>query len=379
MDANNSLRLLIFLLIYVVAIIYCLRKLPEATGALYANPILIAIAIYPVVTLMWSVDFGTTLRRSVAHALTVGLCIFYYIYFDPKKFLRMSSRIFLVGGIFSILYTIIFPGAAIHDCCGLEGSLKGIYGHKNDLGRISVIAVICAIYAPPSVKRPNLSRFSLLGVSILLLLGSQSTTNILTFLLVIGFSVFLKIVSTRKLSGGLRVTSILIVAAAIMFAATSGLGMILEFFGKDATFSGRTTLWAALHEILQQNYTYLGAGYGAFFTTQGAGLDLTSYIEYWFKVPTHAHNGYWDARVNLGIPGLVILFIGMAIYLNRNLTFLKRGNLALGAPAFCYLLLFSINNYTESETFQNGDYPWMLFLTFLLFLGKQFSLTHSKI
>ncbi|MEP3032882.1 MAG: O-antigen ligase family protein [Pseudoruegeria sp.] len=377
LDASNPIRLLLFLAIYTTATLFCLRKIPYTAGTFYENPILLTIAIYPLLTLLWSVDPGITFRRSLAHTLTIILCVYYFIYLTPENFLRMSSRILLVAGIFSIFYTLFFPSVAVHNCCGLEGSFKGIFGHKNDLGRISVIAIICAIYAPPSIKYPHWSCSLTLGVYLILLLGSQSTTNILTSLLVIGFAVFLKFIASSKLSETLRVMSTILVASIIIFAVTLGLGTVLELFGKDTTFSGRTTLWSALSEILRQKYTYLGAGYGAFFTNQGAGLDLTTYIAYWYKIPTHAHNGYWDARVNIGIPGLVILFIALAIYLIRALKCLNNRRISIGAPAICYFLLFSINNYTESETFQNGDYPWVIFITILLYLGKRSTLSYG--
>jgi len=149
------------------------------------------------------------------------------------------------------------------------------------------------------------------------------------------------------------------------------MGIVLEAAGKDATFSGRTTLWAALAEVLAHKYTYLGAGYGAFFTEQGAAGVLSGYIKYWFKVPVHAHNGYWDARVNLGIPGVALLFALMIGYFVRALKKLITKPDPFSAAAFCYFLLFAINNFTESETFQNGDYPWLMFLVVYIMLGRQ--------
>ncbi len=307
----------------------------------------------------------------MAHFLTIGLCVFYFQYYGGRAFLRLISAVLLVGGVASILYTVALPRMAIHDCCGLEGSWKGIYGHKNDLGRVAVIAIICALYAPASRSYPNVSKCASLSIYGLLLLLSQSTTNIFTCLLILGFAPFLNILTKSRMEAWIKVSVILFAASVIVFAVTYGMGMLLEAAGKDATFSGRTTLWAALSEILAQKFTYLGAGYGAFFTEGGGANDLSAALRYWFKVPVHAHNGYWDTRVNLGMPGMAILILLMLGYLARSVRKLVTQSDPFYSATFCYFLLFAINNFTESETFQNGDYPWLTFLVLYMALGRR--------
>jgi O-antigen ligase len=167
----------------------------------------------------------------------------------------------------------------------------------------------------------------------------------------------------RRFTPGVRLlfASLLVVAA--IGIASQGAGLALELLGRDFSFTGRTTLWRAVWDVVETRFPVLGAGYGAFFTPSGAVPDLAPHLTHWGGVPNHAHSGFLDTLANLGWPGVAILGLLMLSSLCRVLDILLRRQASrvwIGVLAF--QVLFLINNFSESSAFRHADPIWILFL-----------------
>jgi O-antigen ligase len=123
-----------------------------------------------------------------------------------------------------------------------------------------------------------------------------------------------------------------------------GLGldeMLISRLGRDATYTGRTTIWAAVRSVYID--PLLGAGYDSFWLG-----DRLYHIWVTAGYVNQAHNGYLEVYLNLGLIGvflLVGLLISSYVRICRRLTQPQNfGSLAL---AMWTLALFY--NMTEAS------------------------------
>lgn len=141
-------------------------------------------------------------------------------------------------------------------------------------------------------------------------------------------------------------------------------GAILEASGRDATFTGRTGIWATV--LSEPNNFLIGTGYTAFWL--GDRLQRI-----WAHYPRtrllQAHNGYLEVYLNLGMVGLVLL--GGVIWsgLRNARRRLRASDVTNATPddgvfrmfAMAYILAYLAYNVTEA-TFQGLSFLFMIFL-----------------
>ena len=141
--------------------------------------------------------------------------------------------------------------------------------------------------------------------------------------------------------------------------AIANLDSMAGLLGRDSTLTGRTNIWAmALENIAER--PVLGYGYNAFWNV-APGAERINTILHW-KVP-HAHNGFIDLTLQLGIVGLV-LYIGIyfvAIRRALNLANETQEQEAIWPLTFVtFTLLYQV---TESTILAGNTIIWMVFVS----------------
>lgn len=359
-DVNPG-RLANTLLVYAIAGGIAIRRIGATREVLARNPFLLMLFLLPLVSILWSADPSTTLRRAFAHLLTGCLCVYIVGSLSPEEFLRRLTLSFFIGGIASILYTIGSPYNAIHHGGGIGGSWKGVYAHKNELGRICSIALICAYFTAPLTIAQKRIRIATILLFVFLLIMSQSRTNWFIVAAMFGIVPLTNWLRNPRVAPGLRIFAFLLVSGGAVLVITLGADALLAAVGRDATFSGRATLWRGVQAIIDEKYPYLGAGYGAFFTRAGGIYQLTPYLSAWSGIPNHAHNGFLDTRANLGLPGVILLAAFIVVTGKRLITRVMADTDRRVWGAFTALLfLFLINNFSSSVSFKHSDMAWVI-------------------
>lgn len=359
----NPTRMSATLVIYALALALIVLRWGRTKTVLSRNLLVVAAIALPFVSLMWTVDSDTTLRRSLAHVLSGVFCLYIVSTVSFEDLFRRLTLVFLIGAIASFLYVAAAPGMALHVGGYLDGSWRGVYGHKNELGRIASIGIVISLFAVDRNRLEAAIRLSALAASVVLLILSQSITNWLTVAslgAVIPAAYWLR---TTRISSGVRLSVFVLLALVCAGAVVWGAGPVLEALGRDMTFSGRTTLWRGVEAVVATKYPVLGAGYGAFFTPKGGLHDLAPYLSFWSGIPNHAHSGYLNTRANLGWPGLILLGALILVSLYRVVKTLISGDQArVWIGAFAFQFLFLVNGFSESSAFKHTDIAWMLFL-----------------
>lgn len=361
----NPARMTFTLVIYSLALALLLLRWKRTRTLLARNLLVLAVIVLPLVSLIWTVDTETTLRRSLAHVLSGAFCLYICSTVSLEDLFRRLTLVVLIGAIASLLYVAAAPGLALHIGGYLDGSWRGVYGHKNELGRVASIGIIISLFAVDRTRLETGLRLAALAASILLLVLSRSITNwliVASLGLVIAAGYWLR---AAKISVGVRLTVLILLAVVCAGGVAWSASPVLEALGRDLTFSGRTTLWRGVEAVVATKYPVLGAGYGAFFTPKGGLYDLAPYLSFWSGIPNHAHSGYLNTRANLGWPGLVLLAALILTSLYRVLRKLVSGRgERVWVGVFAFQFLFLVNGFSESSAFRHTDIAWMLFLMF---------------
>ncbi len=240
---------------------------------------------------------------------------------------------------------------------------RGLAMHKNVLGQISFISTFVWAFAVsvPSGKR-KLGSWLFLFASVVLLLGSKSSTSLIVLLSLLMMQFYLFIESRlRRLNIGRLVSLALLGCLFILpflfqaFELDSTTGV----FGKDATFTGRTDLWVA---ILDEAKTHLldGCGFGGFWIVENHKV-LRLYEDDAFPcLPNEAHQGYLDILNETGVIGLSLLALMIISYF-KKLAQLKK-------PHFWkwFFIGILLVNLTESTLFRSGSFSgWFFVFSYL--------------
>jgi O-antigen ligase len=151
-------------------------------------------------------------------------------------------------------------------------------------------------------------------------------------------------------------------------------GVLMGRQGEESieSLSNRLPLWRECLDYLIRD-PILGYGYGTFWTPER--VEQVSNNQGW-SVPT-AHNGYLDAALDLGLPGVVLyvsLLIGALFYWHR---LYQRTGQPLYLYALCLLAWLVLTLITESFQFYHPFWP--TFVVYVLIIKAVFGLPRRNI
>lgn len=356
---SNPVVLISALLVYTVAFFLVARRPGAMMGTIIDDWLLMAIFALPVISVAWSVDHGTSARRVVALLMTGIYCVYIARRLSPDEFLRRLLLVLFVGGVLSLVYTVLDPRDAIEHSTINTGSWKGVYGHKAILGRIAAIAVTVSVYVKVKHVWERPMRWATIAIFLFLAIKSQSRASWLMMLGGFGFMFLILVLRNRTLSSGLKLFITLALGLVVLGAVGVEFDKIIAAFGRDDTFSGRTTLWHGAIAVASAEHPILGAGYRAFWTATGAA-GVREYIMGWARLPGHGHNGYLDVWLELGWAGVAlfaIFLLVMAVRLARRV--LRAPDEPAWAAFSIFFFVFILNNASVTVAFKHTDIAWV--------------------
>ncbi|WP_439574512.1 O-antigen ligase family protein [Phreatobacter sp.] len=340
---------------------------PRALLALL-HPAWIAMAIWLPVTVLTSQDFGTSLRRFVLFGLVAAVSAALFLL--PRGRLDLARLLAVVLALvlgFSYAGAVLAPEMAIHQATDilepqLAGDWRGVFAHKNTAGAIFVMGLFMAIY----VARSGLPGTGAVLVLACLVFVALSGAKSSTMLMVITLAVSAFVVSIRFFwIRAIAMLSPLVVLLALGpgTVVNETLARLVAALPVDVTFTGRTDIWEfALEKIAERPLT--GWGFSAFWTLESTRYGAEDLTQWAGKAAAHAHNGYLDAALNLGLPGLALTVLVLILLPMRDFQRARRDG---ADPALSIMLLqiWLFGTYLsvmESFLFMRFDPIWITFL-----------------
>lgn len=321
--------------------------------------VLVGLLIFWVMlSALWSEYWSITLRRGIALVITIGYSYLLVWKYTSLGILKLFGIVFAIILIGSLIVVILLPEHSIMSF-SFENGWKGMFVHKNHLGRFSAYGTLIYIFLIKLSKNfsTKLIYVFFLLLACFLLFMSRSTTGYILFFLSIVMIIIIHAFNSLR-----SVWITLVILFFIFFAFTmnylfQNLDIFTEWFGKDATLSGRTILWQSLVEIGKQKT--FGYGYGAFWlipenTTSQAISSMTRWN------PTHGHNGYLDVWLQLGWPGILMVVSIIIIVFGKLISFhiTEKNETPVWLVSLVFLLII---NFVESNLLIHNNFFTMLF------------------
>lgn len=334
--------------------------------ALYILLILILLICF---SCLWSSFPGNTIRRTIVLLQVTVFAVYFATRFKPQEQLQLLGWTFGLAALGSLILIFIFPEYGVMGM-GKElviggqeiahaGSWRGLYVHKNALGRIMTLGAITTLLLANSSRSYRWLLWLQLGLMLFLVISSESSTAIIVTLTIM---VLVPVLRVLRFKTNLLIilgipTFILLMSSLVIILGSAE--TFTAVFGKDLTFSGRTELWTAvLDEIFQQ--PLLGYGYKGYWR---GFLGPSAVIWAQFPwLPPHSHNALLDISLDLGLLGLLTFLFSFSSFLALSISWIRRSKGFCALFPAIFLVFVFLSNITESSVLQ-PNLLWILYLT----------------
>ncbi|WP_124728320.1 O-antigen ligase family protein [Staphylospora marina] len=322
-------------------------------------------------SVLWSGFEEVTLQKSITLALMTLLGVWIGTHFGLKRLLLVLAVMMAVIMVLSLLAVPLFWDLAI-DHQEHEGAWKGVFVHKNSLGRIMALSflVFSLLQFQYAKTRFNNKLPYAVGLSMALLVLSDSQT---AFLIEVALMVLLGFIWLFWRKPRLFKWAVLLLLVPV---AGVGIWILVDgesFFGllgKDATMTGRTPLWSYAIAMAMRE-PWLGYGYYGFWHgMEGPSNSVWKVIQW---KPPHSHNGFIDLWLDLGLIGVGLFLAGLVKFLIMAVRHVRFNNRWEDAWPLLYGAFMIVSNISESAILTNNfNLFWVLYVaTFTMLAAKQ--------
>lgn len=298
------------------------------------------LTLLAIVSAAWSLDPGWSFRRGLVFSAATFLAYYVGATYSPRRLIALYRLALLIIIGASLAIVALLPGFGRDG-----GDWIGCMYHKNRLGETMVLAFISFVIAPTETL-PRIFRWLVPAAALLLLYKSHAggaTGNVAIVLA--AQVVWLILQQRRKIIAAIVLTGYPLVAIAVLLIRENA-GLLFKLLGKDPTFTGRTPIWRGVIAAIRLR-PLLGYGYLAFWHQKGGTPIYVAELTAW-PAP-HAHEGYLDLMINLGIVGLLIF---LAFFVRSMWLAIAEGRRTGGKEAqwfFSFIILVAVTSFTESQ------------------------------
>lgn len=334
-----------------------------------AGPMWIVMFGFVFLSTLVAVDPGAA-QRAVIFTIIGVLCVIAVLALPPDMDGFSLALVIAATAVLGLSYIglILVPDLAKHTAGEIEsqhaGLWRGIFAHKNVAGPVMASFAFAGIYLIRRGWRKSgvpILAFALLFVAHT---GSKTSTALVPMVILL--------VMVPGLFGLRMLTALLIVAAlAGFFSFTIGtlffppIRELLLQMGADATFTGRTSIWQFGLEKLSET-PWRGYGLESFWEAAVVRqAENPYYLDWDVRGIVHAHNGYLDIAIAMGVPALICAIVVLLVLplVDYVRTLKKRENIFLSDFLMMCLTFSLMNAFLESFFFRRADPVWLIVVT----------------
>jgi exopolysaccharide production protein ExoQ len=361
----DSIASLLQYAIYAIALFLLAARWRSSIRIAFGNPWIWLLPGLVLISFLWSDLPDWSLRKAIATIQTTYFGLYIASRFNLKQQLHLLAWAFGIVVILAILFTLAFPSAAI-EAGANTGAWRGPFTQKNLLARFSVLGSIVFLLLAREDWRYRWLHWSGFGLCVLLIILSTSKTGLLLFLIV---SLLLPLYQALRWKGTtvvpLLIASILI-GGSIAAVLVGNWEKILIGLGRDPTLSGRSELWALAIDHIKERL-WLGHGYQGFWREDGAATLIWQLQGY---KPPHAHNGFINMALDLGLIGLFVFLLAIGVSYVRSIQWLRLGKTSIELWPICYITFFFMYNHSENTIIEQNSIYWTLLVTVALSMHR---------
>ncbi len=365
-EVGNVANQVGYSLLFLVLAAWCATHQP-ARLLLLVRPVLIVTLFWFALTVVTSWEPSLSARRLAFTLITIAIAGM--VMLAPKNIRHFSdvlAAVVLVVLALCYLGVLLAPSLSIHQSTDflepeLAGNWRGVFAHKNEASAVMVLFVFVGLFA-------GRVRGAAIGAAIIIpalafLFFTQSKTSIVMLPLVLMISVIMARVRRPAAGIGIALTGVMIFnVLSVGSIYSEPIRKLLDLVLADATFTGRTEVWEFVLEHVRER-PITGFGFATFWGTPEVVYGMGGY-EIWANTAGHAHNGYLDLALTVGIPGAVLVTLWLVVLPLVDFYRAPRGRSAAAPLEMLFLRVSLFAAYAscfESMLLQEGGAALFLF------------------
>lgn len=214
-------------------------------------------------SVLWNDDTWTVITRAAALAVPLVLAGLIANNVPFERFLVIADTTFKALVAVSLVFAALVPAIGLTQNVILQGTLRGIFIHRNHMGYVVIIAVITLLARNWKSRRLRFGTLAWLAVYILALSWTGSAGAVVLVLMSIGLYGLVRwLAGNRTVERGLLLISAACLVAFAAFVAVPQVPKLLGLLGRDMTFSNRVEIWQGAIQAWQEEF-WFGYGWGS--------------------------------------------------------------------------------------------------------------------
>lgn len=385
-SGNEGPTQIVWLGVYAIVGFLILARWKRFIHVVTRDKFLLLLIMIALLSVFWSAAPEATIRRSMSLLGTTLLGAYLATRYSVEELLRLLAWALGLAVLFSLAFALAFPSYGVVTGTfgyyeGEEG-WRGIYGEKNALGAAMALGAGVFFFLALGRPRHHWTMWAFFGLSIGVLLLANAKTALLSFLILLILFPFYKALRWQyNLIVPLFVVTILMGGTAVVWVLDNA-QILLNTLGRDATLTGRTEIWPAVIESARQR-PLLGYGYGGFWLGwEGESSKLWLRTAALFGAqnigPSHAHNGFLDLWLNLGLLGVSMFVLSLLRGFSRAVTWARSTRTVEGFWPLAYLTLILIYASADFPILTHNSIWWVLYVAVVLSVSNKAVLVRSE-
>jgi O-antigen ligase len=351
--------------IYVTTLVLLLARWKSSLQTGLRYPLIWLLPVTALMSFLWS-DFSSwSLPKGITTIQTTYFGLYMASRFNLKQQLQMLAWALGIVAVVSLLFNLALPGAAI-EAGANAGAWRGPFTQKNIFARLMVLAAIVFLLLALDSRKHRNWLWGGFGLSVFLILMTGSKTALLLFLSVVILLPLYKALRWKDTKVIPLIIILVLVAGSMAVFVMGNWENILLGLGRDTTLSGRTTLWELAIEKIAER-PWLGYGYQGFWQNGGGAEIIWKHEGY---KPPHAHNGFVNIALDLGLVGLCVFLLTIAVNYWRSIAWLKYGKTTIELWPIFYVTFFFMYNHSENTIISHNSLFWALFVAVSLSMKR---------
>lgn len=358
-QTDNSLILVLFFINYIITFFLLIIRWKKVLYVADKNKWIAALVGIAVLSVFWSANPSQTIKRGIAIIGSTAFGLYIASRYTMKEQLKLFAWMYGIATIMSFAFIGAMPQYGVMG--GLhEGKWRGIYNHKNTLGKVISPGILILLLVAIDTKKNRWILWFLFLLAWLLLLRASSTSSLLNVVIVIATSFSYRAIRWREDKMLTGIITSFSIGGCFYFILTVYIEAFLTALGKDTTLTGRGDMWPYIFEMIWKS-PWLGYGYGAFWS----GPDTPSFYIWqatgW--TPPNSHNGFLDMWLHIGLVGLLLfIFEFVIITLPRAFIWVRLSRTSEGFWAVLYMTYLIFVNMSETTLMIQNDIFWVFYV-----------------
>ncbi len=332
---------------------------------LLIRPVMIATLAWFALTVVLSWDPGLSMRRFAFGLVTIGIAgMVLLLPRNPRHFGDMMGVVAIIVMIACYLGVMFAPTHAIHQAADilepeLAGDWRGVFGHKNDASAAMVIFVFIGIFVARE-RSPGFGAI-ILAMALPFLYFTHSKTAIAALPIVYFGSLIMSRV--RRPAAGIGFALLILLLLNLISIGSvyfTPIHDLVDVIMSDPSFTGRADVWKFAEDAVAQR-PITGYGFSVFWGTDQVVYGMGG--KTWANTASHAHNGYLDLALTVGIPGSLLATLWLFVL--PLFDFYRAPNDADSAPLkllFLRMCLLAAYNSCFETMFTEVGALWLVLL-----------------